>query len=323
MTAVTIMTLDQAEAWTAAHADGGLPSQSHAYARGLAAAGLDPKLAVVEAGGARMLLPFLERPWDGPCGEYVDIATTPGLSGASLSHDSLAPLQAWDAHARAQGRVCSYIQLAPDNHALQAQDPDHIVAHNVLIRFDLSSWDIATSVSRNARKTITKPDRQGVGFVTDRARLEQPFLDLYYPAMARLGAAQVFPRATIETWYQGAGLDLFGAEVGGEIVAAYLTHRHGAYVDGHLAATTEAGRSLSLWMFWRMAEHSRAMGIRHFNIGGAGAPGDSIHWTKSRFNADEVPLLSVRQIHDRAAYDALCAAAGDRLNPARFPPYRV
>ncbi len=319
MTGVTVLTLADAAAWDAAHAEGGLPSQSHGYASGLAAAGLDPRLAVIEAGGARMLLPFVERPF----GDHADIATIPGLSGASLSADSLAPLALWSDHARAQGWVSGYIQLALDNHGLQALDPDHITAHNVMIRFDLATWDIATSVNSSTRKTITKPDRQGVTFIADTARLLGPFLDLYYPAMERLGATSVFPPATIETWAETGALELFGAEVEGRIEAAYLTHRHGAYADGHLAATSEAGRRLSVWMFWRMAEHYRAAGVRHFNIGGAGRPGDSIHWTKSRFNADEFPLLSVRQVYDRATYDALCQAAGDRLNPNRFPPYRV
>ncbi|MAU94940.1 GNAT family N-acetyltransferase [Marinibacterium profundimaris] len=321
MSAVTILTLSEPEAWTAAVEAHGLPSHTHGYARGLAAAGLDPRLAVVEAGGARMLLPFVERPIPGS--GLSDIATIPGLSGAAIVPDSLAPLQAWAAYAADRGWVTGYIQLGLDNHGLQALDPDHIRAHNIMIRFDLSTWDLATSTSRNARRTITKPDRQGVGFVTGRARLEQPFLDLYYPAMARLKASSVFPRACIETWYETDGLDLFGAEVEGGIVAAYLTHRHGDHVDGHLAATTEAGRSLGAWMFWRMAEHYRAMGVRYFNIGGAGTPGDGIHWTKGRFNADEFPLLSVRQVYDRGAHDRLCAAAGDRLNPDRFPPYRV
>ena len=75
-----IVSLDERDRWEAAHRIDGLPSQSWRYASALNASGIEPKLAVVTARGARMLLPFFEREWLGT----TDIATIRGLSGASI-----------------------------------------------------------------------------------------------------------------------------------------------------------------------------------------------------------------------------------------------
>src|SRR5258708_24192979 len=88
---VTILGLDHRDRWIAVHQDGGLPSQSWHYAWGLSATGVEPKLAVVRAGGARMLLPFVERSWRG----NTDIATILGLSVASITPTSSAPTLLW------------------------------------------------------------------------------------------------------------------------------------------------------------------------------------------------------------------------------------
>ena len=60
---ITILSLDERDSWETAHADNGLPSQSWHYAWGLRGTGVEPRLAIVRAGGSRMLLPFVERRW--------------------------------------------------------------------------------------------------------------------------------------------------------------------------------------------------------------------------------------------------------------------
>ncbi len=108
---VTLIGLDDRAGWEAATLAHGLPSQTWSYAWGLAADGAAPQLAVVRAGGAEMLLPFLERRVLG----RTDIATLPGLSGALLRPDDDAPLAVWTGFARARGWVSGYIQLAVAN----------------------------------------------------------------------------------------------------------------------------------------------------------------------------------------------------------------
>lgn len=319
MTGVTILALQDREAWERVYAAHGLPSHSWHYANGLAAAGYDPRLAVVEADGARLVLPFFERDWNG----HTDIASLPSLSGAAHDGATLAPFEVWAEYARAQGWVCGYVQLAIGAPDLRPLAGDAVVQHNVMIRFDLDSWDFETSVSRNARKSIKKGDRMGAVMTLDKDRLLGPFQDLYAAAMERFDAAMTFPPEAIARWFDDPQVVVFGAEIDGQVEAVHLTRFHGAHAEGHLAATTELGRPLGVWTYWRAAEHFRSLGVRYFNIGGARYEGDNIHWTKGRFNADEFPLLSLRQVYDHAKFEALCAAAGDKLNPGRFPPYRA
>src|SRR5712692_6838493 len=119
---ITILCLDDRDRWIAEHQNGGLPSQSWHYAWGLSATGVAPKLAVVRAGGARMLLPFIERSRRGT----TDIATILGLSGASMTPTSSAPLGLWQEYAAAQGWVAGYIQLALSVDLPAAQRPGRI-----------------------------------------------------------------------------------------------------------------------------------------------------------------------------------------------------
>src|SRR5260221_11056500 len=107
---IDIITLDDKDRWLAEVKEFGLPSQSWSYANGLSAAGITRKLGIVCAKGARMLLPFYERDWEGA----VDISTIVGGSGASVLPCSLAPLSLWREFAVARGWVAGYIQLSSE-----------------------------------------------------------------------------------------------------------------------------------------------------------------------------------------------------------------
>src|SRR5712692_5686640 len=151
---ITILCLDDRDRWIAEHQDGGLPSQSWHYAWGLSATGVAPKLAVVRAGGARMLLPFEVRSW---C-ESTDIATILGLSGASITGGSGAPLVLWREFAAAQGWVAGYLQLAVtgDLDAEQLHVAGQAVANNAVFLLDLRKEIALAALSDSIRQKIRR-----------------------------------------------------------------------------------------------------------------------------------------------------------------------
>jgi hypothetical protein len=318
--AIRLLTVADRAAWEAATADG-LPAQSWGHAAGLAAGGWAPELAVVTAGAGRLLLPFHRRTWRGA----VDIATLPGLSGAWLEGEPLAPLRAWDAFARAQGWVASYLQLAPVEDGLPAvvpADVGRLEVHNALFVIDLGAWDIARSVGVNMRRSIRLGERLGAEFVTDPARIAPVFAALHGQTLARSGTPELFDAAVLAGWFATPGVLAFGAAIGGEIVAAQLGRAAGGWADLHLAGAAEAGRPLQAWLIAQAAEACREMGLGHANIGGYGQVGDGLHQMKARLGAREMPLRSLRQVHDVGRFAALCAAAGVDPADTYFPPWR-
>ena len=159
---ITLIALADRPAWELA-TRAALPGQSWGHAAGLAADGYKPELAVVRAQGAKLILPFHRRDADGA----VDIATLPGLSGAMVAGDTFAPLAAWSRFAARQGWVAGYIQLSPENDALQVPPPDVCKTSNVLYVFDSHDWSIETSIGHNMRRNLKAGDRIGAQLVTD------------------------------------------------------------------------------------------------------------------------------------------------------------
>lgn len=317
---ILLLRIADRAAWEAATADG-LPAQSWGHAAGLAAGGWEPELAVVTAGAGRLVLPFHRRTWRGA----VDIATLPGLSGAGLEGEPLAPLRAWDAFARAQGWVASYLQLAPLEDGLPPVPPEdvgRVEAHNALFVLDLAAWDIARSVGVNMRRSIRLGERLGAEFVTDPARIAPVFAALHGQTLARNGTPEAFGAAVLERWFAEPGVLAFGAAIGGEIVAAQLGRAAGGWADLHLAGATEEGRPLQAWLIAQAAQACKAMGLRQANIGGYGRAGDGLHQMKARLGAREMPLCSLRMVHDAGRFAALCAMAGVDPGDVYFPPWR-
>lgn len=315
---VTLIPFDDRAAWEIAAA-GAMPSQSWGHAAGLHANGLIPELAVVWSQGATMLLPFHRRPFD----DAADIATLPGLSGALITPTSAAPLAAWARFAQRQGWVCGYIQLSPENDALQVPAPDQIASSNSLYVIDLETWDIDASIGYSMRRKLKAGARAAAAFVTDPSRLAAAFPALYIDLLARAGGRAEFTDAALERWFQEPGLIAFGAETNGQIVNAQIGRRHGIWADFHLSGTTAQGRELQAWVIWKSIEALRETGVRFLNIGGYGAPGDGLHLAKSRFGAVEHPLRSLRQVYDPKRFSELCAKAGAEMASPFFPPYRA
>lgn len=317
---VTIIGLDDPRAWEAASAEG-LPSHSWHYAAGYAQAGLDPALAVVSAGDARMILPFHRRRW----GEHVDVATLAGLSGALIlpcAADARPLFDLWRGHARSQGWVTGYLQLSTRNPGALAPEGDVIATDNAMFEFDLRNWRFDHDVSRKARYNFRIGDRLGARLITQGAELEAAVLDLYPRAMRRLGGVTIAAE-TVRTWLADPGIRLFGAVVEGRIEAIELGRQRGDQAELHLAGSTDFGRQLHSWLIWQAAEWFRDQGARDFNIGGYMHPGDGLHDMKRRLATVERPLRSLRQVYRPDVFAALCAEAGVDPGMTYFPAYRV
>jgi hypothetical protein len=317
---VTIIGLDDPEAWEAAAAEG-LPSHSWHYAAGYAKAGLDPALAIVEAAGARMILPFHRRVW----GEHVDVATLAGLSGALVlpaEADARPLFETWRAHALEQGWVTGYLQLSPRNPDIVAPAGDRIAAHNALFEFDLRRWHILTHVTGKGRYTLLAGDRMGAHLVTEGEDLKAAVLGLYPAAMRRLNGV-VIPTETIRLWLEDPGVRLFGAVIDGRIEAIELGRQRGDQAELHLAGSSETGRHVHAWLVWQAVEWFRGQGVRDVNIGEYMQRGDGLHDMKRRMGTIERPLRSLRQVYRPDVFARLCADAGADPDQLYFPAYRV
>ncbi|SMY07366.1 hypothetical protein [Flavimaricola marinus] len=317
---ITVFGLADRAGWEAATAGpDAMPSHDWAYAAGLAVAGIEPQLAVVEADGARMILPFFERRWN----DTTDIATLPGLSGAVIPSDGAAPLSLWRDYAAERGWVCGYLQISVTTTMPAVAPPDRVQAHNALYVFDLTDWDIHHSLGHNMRKTYRRATRDGVAFTTDQSRLAAAFPALHVEAMARAGEGPVFPVEVLSHWAKAANVVFIGGELDGEIVVAGMCRKHGPMIEGHLAGSTEAGRGLHAWMFLESAQWFAQQGALSYNIGGYGRPGDGLHLMKSRLGAIEHPLRSLCQIYRPDLFSELCRDAGADPQARYFPPYRA
>jgi hypothetical protein len=316
--AITLIPFSSRSAWEQATL-GSLPSQSWGHASGLVAGGIMAELAVVRSQGARMLLPFHRRQFDGA----TDIVTLPGLSGALISPTSAAPIEAWSRFAKSQGWVCGYIQLSPLNDALDPPlQPDEIRSNNALYVFDLETWKIGSSVGYNMRRKLRVGDHLGAKLITDPERLAEAFPRLYLDHLTLMGSAPDFTENALEQWFAAPGILAFGAELNGQIVNIQMGRRHGTWADLHLAGATPEGRELQAWLIWQAIESLGRDGLYRLNIGGYGSHGDQLHWMKARFGANEHPLRALRQIYDPARFAQLCHQTGADPQASFFPPYR-
>ena len=319
---VSILSLGDRDLWMKEHRDGGLPSQSWDYAWALAASGVDPRLAVVRAGGARMLMLFFEREWMGT----KDIATVLGLSGASISPASAAPLLRWRRFAVEKGWVAGYIQLSPDVLLEEEGAPDEIVNGNVVLVLDLGGWSLA-SVSRTIRRKFRDAAARGAALVDERPTLVERMRELYPATMRRVGARPHydFSVETLDRLAHAPSSLILGVRVDGavEIVGLFLVA--GDRAEAHIMGTTERGRECAAWLYVKAIERLRDHGVRRLNLGGGGSgPGDGVYQFKEKFGARRATIRAAHQVYDRARYDELCRRVGVRPGEGVwFPAYRA
>ena len=320
--AVTVLTLADRDRWEGEHARGGLPGQSWHYAYALSASGLDPKLAVVRAGAARMLLAYSERSW----GDDTDIATIYGLSGAQITPSHPAPLVAWHEHAAACGWVAGYIQLGMEV-ALGEPPPGSVLAAgNQVFLLDLQGRDVAAAASAIVRRKVRRALRRGWAVEDDREALVAAVRRLYPLTWGRTGgwSAHDFSSESLERWARDPDAVLVGARRGqGEVEAVSLFTVAGEQAEYHLNGSTEDGRELAALLIVGGAARLREQGVRTLNLGGGTRPGDGVFQFKQRFRGVLAPIRAVHQIYDRDRYAALCAAAGVDRSERWFPAYRA
>jgi hypothetical protein len=317
---ITVLTLQDRERWRAAHRDGGLPSQSWEYAFGLSAAGGDPKLAVVEAGGARMLLPFVEQSWGGA----TDIATILGMSGASIAPPSPAPLTLWSKFAASQGWVAGYIQLAVTLALNVADLGDPVAINNTTFLLPLQRGDILPLVSRTIRRKIKAACEEAPTLIEDPTLLGPQLARLYGETMQRVGASPHyrFPMLTLDRWLADPASVVLGAELSGEIESVYVFRVAGDYAEALITGSTERGRRLVPWLVWRGAQRLQRLGVVCLDLGGTPRTGDGLYQFKEKFRGLPRPIRAVHQVYDHRRFDELCRIAGS--TPTRwFPPYRA
>lgn len=321
MTDVEVITMDQPGRWMDAHALGGLPSQSWHYAQGLLAAGIEPMLAVVNAGGSRMLMPFHERGWQ----DSIDITTLIGTSGAHVTNHSSLPLKRWRDHAIERGYVAGYIQLSTSTCLRDPEVGGELVSVNEWFELDISKPDPGAGFSELIRRKIRRAGSVAQ-LVTDRSALATRLKQLYPVTMKRVGARSnyAFPNATLDAWIAAPGSLVIGASEGAAIEAVILFLVSADQAEYHLVGSSERGRNLVAWLIAQAVELLRERGVRILHLGGGVRCGDGLHGFKQKFGGDPKPLQAVRQVYDASRYEQLCAQAGTPpWGGTWFPAYRT
>jgi len=317
---VRIFSLSERACWTDAHREGGLPSQSWAYAHALSASGVDPKLAVVCAAGARMLLPFFERTWSGA----TDIATIFGASGATIFPVSPAPVALWREFAKDQGWVAGYIQLSPTLDLSSLAVDHELGTSNAVFLLDLRPTDWLRSASDTIRQKIRKVSRCAT-LVEDRSLAAESLKRLYPASIQRVRARPHyhFATETLETWALDPESTVVAASIGESVQAVSLFLVGGEHAEYHLNASTEIGRELAAWLIWNATARLRERGVTTLNLGGGVTKGDGLYMFKRRFGGVPRDLKALRQVYDRAKYDELCRRVNASPTARWFPAYRA
>lgn len=316
---VDVIALEERDRWLNEHRNDGLPSQSWNYAWALSASGVTAKLAVVRAGGARLLVPYVEREWS----DTKDIATITGLSGASVSPQSAAPFGLWRDFARSRGWVAGYIRLAPDTD-ISMLPRSELASRSAVYVLDLEGQDVWTTASQIVRRKVNRAMRAGVTLVEDRPTLARRLVEIYPQTMQRIPAAKsyYFTAETLARWSFDPSSVILGAQVGDDIEAVCIFLTAGKHAEWHTVGNTISGRTLSAWLIWTGVQRLREMGIRWLNLGGGVRPGDGLHAFKEKFGAAAQPAYALHQIYDREKYRALCPAAHNHEHSHWFPAYR-
>jgi hypothetical protein len=318
---VQIIPLSDPDRWRAELAVDGRPSQAWDYLSAISRPGAEPRLAVVRAQSARMVLPFIERAWQGT----VDIVTPLGLSGASMQPASTAPVDLWRDYAVSRGWVAGYIQLADDLEIEPRCELDKVVAGNEIFLLDLTGSDAMASASEIVRRKLRRAVKLGATLVRDPVSLADALVRLYPDTMARLGASSVYlhDEAGLRQLAKLEGAVVVGAAIDGEVESVSVFLRAGGRAEYLCNACSLPGRDLAAWLISEAAKILQAQGATELNLGGGVATGDGLHQFKARFNARPRRLRSLRQVYDKARYLELCAARGTGSDGGWFPAYRA
>lgn len=291
----------------------------HAYSL---TTGYETFLFCAEAGGSRVACPIAERPIDG----RVDVVTPYGFSGFSGTGPAPDLPERWRAFARARGYVCGYIGLSPlFGHPSFVESADVYPNKHVYV-LDLSRSDHelqrALSVNRRRQLRTWNPAAHDL----ERDRLVAFFLEQYPLFMRRRGAGPqyVFAAETLKAICRLPNVFLLGAERNGDLesVSVFAHTPHGG--EFLFNASLPGGSQHSTHLLWSAVHRLRQLGVPLLNLGGGVVAEDSLARYKERFGPRKVPLVALKQVYDRPAYERLCRARGRDPGDMSgfFPPYR-
>jgi hypothetical protein len=314
---IEILSLGDRARWERVEAAGAVPSQCWRFANALTLSGYEPRLAIVDSGGSRLLLPYVERRWHG----HTDIATIPGLAGASIVPASAVPLDIWYEFAARAGWVTGYIQLSAASYP-NVPPQAHPVHQTFMFLLDPCAWNLHQTASLIIRRKVTAALRAGAVISEDREMLAECLGRLYPDMLQWFGATPRVSAATLDAWARDPRNLLVGVVLEGRIEGVHLIHVHDVTAEFHIAAMSRRGRGLSALLYASVIERLKAMRVTRCNLGGGGNPGDGLYKFKSWLGATAVPLQSIRHVYDARQYDALCATAGVSVASGWFPAYR-
>lgn len=314
---ITVLSLDDRQRWETVQ-EKALPSQTWSYAAGLADSGFCPKLAIVKCQGSRMLLPFAERSWSGAS----DVATLPGLSGASIYPPSAAPLELWRNYAGHRGWVSGYLQLSPFTAALSDLPPQtELVERATVLTLNPSQWELAKTPSLIIRRKVAAATLAGATCVLDKLSVAEALLRLCPLTAHRFGVELLFGASTLTRWALDPSNLVIGLMAHGEIQAVHLIQVWNGQAELHLVGDTELGRQMSALLHVLAIEQLKIRGVQCYNLGGAARDGGLFRF-KTWLGGVARPMLALQQVYDASRYEALCARAGIVRSESWFPAYR-
>lgn len=294
--------------------------------------GTRPLLLHFRNGCGELALPLLLRPL--PDGGW-DATSAYGYGGpvARGQADLAAFGAAFDAWARENGVVTTFLRLDPlrDNGRWVPPTAELIDAGRTVL-WDVSAGrDLWAALHSDHRRNIRKADAAGVvTTIVRRPESLEPFRDLYYATMTRLGASPFFhfPPAY---WDALRAHDdvlvpvLVEGRLEGRLVTGLLCLESPHGLHAHLSAGDEAARSIgaSSRCYLAAGEWAQQQGLGWVHLGGG--LGASTSSTLYRFKRSidrfgEPRVFQVAKIvHDRDRYRSL---AGTDSTAGYFPPWR-
>jgi hypothetical protein len=286
--------------------------------------GLPTYLYCWERGSARVVCPLTERRFRG----QADVVTPFGFNGFTGTADCAGFPDDWAEFTAGERYVCGYIGLNPVLRNDTCYARETAAAHNSVFVLDLRCTmdQLMDRVQPRRRTQLRAPLPPQTRIVWDRERLAAFFLATYPEFMRRAEAAPIyaFNEATLSSLCSQDTVLLVGAEVDGQLEAV-LMFGYTAWVADYLfGVALPHGRHYSTRLLWCGVERLHDLGIPLLNLGGGARPNDGIAAFKRRFGAQELPLISLRQVYRPELFRALCLAAGvDPIGEGYFPPYHA
>jgi hypothetical protein len=254
-----------------------------------------------------------------------DVYTPYGFSGFCGAGDSAEMAEAWRRFAIGRGFVCGYIGLNPllAPEAFLAS-PDCAVTHDIyLLDLALGEDAMFARMARGRRSEIRRWLDAGAEVIDEQDLLADYFCANLVPFLRSRGAsgAYSFSEETLRSLVAAPATFLIGAGRPDAIEAATLFAQAGPFAEHMLIVTAPGKERHAVPLTWAGARRLMRSGARWLNLGGGITRDDGVARYKQLFGATKLPQPSLRQVYDRAAYDALCAAAGPSTT-AFFPAYQ-